>query len=609
MIVHVLGVPHTQTNADFLTCAFTQKVWKLCKMMTSRGHTVYHYGAEGSNPECTEHVSVTTRADFERHYPHPGTAFYAHDKPTPERTAYLERWSTRTRQEIAKRMGAPFTEILALSWGGAQCDAVKGIDQFEVESGIGYPYSWAKYRVYESYAWLHMHLGRDNGWGGDAWYWCVIPNAFDLADFEYKEKKSDEFLFIGRLNEDKGVRIAIDVARAVERRITIVGQGDGEYWLKGNDHVRYLPPVGVEVRKRLLSEARAVFVPTRYVEPFGGVNIEAQLSGTPVITTDWGVFPETVIHGLTGWRCRTFEQFVWAARHIAELGQSACREWAARNYSLERVALMYEEFFQQVLNIKTKGFYIQNPGRTNLDWLVRIVPETRDCFALDRPHVPPAEPASAPEPSKEAQWIEAQDWERSWWGLERGIRWDEEEKKQETYARLIGIQLLSTAATSLVDGVSFAILDVGCGPVSMIQRALHTNGSRGVDPLAVSDATRQRYADHGIEFLNIKAEDMPEDRMFDEAWCYNVLQHVEDPDKILGKMVRMAKTVRIFEWIEMGVCPGHMHNLTEQLFQPYFPTGEWNRRIWNVGTLSGDLSKGECNGKYFAMWAEKRVPA
>jgi glycosyltransferase involved in cell wall biosynthesis len=599
MILHVLGVPHTQTTTEFLTCAFTQKVWKLCKMLHRRGHTVIHYGTEGSNPECTEHVSVASKAEFGRVYPHPGAAFYAHDKPTPERTAYLERWAARTRNEIARRAGTPWTEILALSWGGAQCDAVKGIDQFEVESGIGYPHSWAKYRVYESYAWLHMHLGRDNGWGGDCWYWAVIPNAFDLADFEYKEEKSDEFLFLGRLNRDKGVDLAIHVAKVVERRITIVGQGDPTAYLQGNDHVRYLPPVGVEQRKQLLSDARAVFCPTRYVEPFGGVNIEAQLSGTPVITTDWGVFPETVIHGHTGWRCRTFEQFVWAAQHIDDLLPVACRRWAEQNYSLERVALMYEEFFQQILNIRTKGFYLPNPGRTELQWLEKVYPPLLSAIDLDRPHVPPPEPVVTPEPSKEAVWIEAQDWERSWWGLERNPRWAEEELKQETYARLMGL-------VNEEYGDHVRVLDVGCGPVSMMSRFKTAMGSRGVDPLAVSDETRERYAGYGIEFLNVKAEDMPEDKIFDEAWCYNVLQHVEDPDKILAKMARMAKVVRIFEWIEMGICPGHMHNLTEAMFQPYFPTGEWNRRIWNVGTLSGDLSKGECNGKYFAMWATKR---
>ena len=31
--IHVLGLPHTKTTKDFTACAYTQKVWKFCKMM------------------------------------------------------------------------------------------------------------------------------------------------------------------------------------------------------------------------------------------------------------------------------------------------------------------------------------------------------------------------------------------------------------------------------------------------------------------------------------------------------------------------------------------------------------------------------------------------
>jgi hypothetical protein len=40
------------------------------------------------------------------------------------------------------------------------------------------------------------------------------------------------------------------------------------------------------------------------------------------------------------------------------------------NYSCDRVALMYEEFFQMLTDVKNGGgFYAEHPERDQLDWL------------------------------------------------------------------------------------------------------------------------------------------------------------------------------------------------------------------------------------------------
>ena len=100
------------------------------------------------------------------------------------------------------------------------------------------------------------------------------------------------------------------------------------------------------------------------------------MSGTPVITTDWGAFPETVIHGVTGYRCRTMDHFLWAVKNIDTIKPKTCREWAIKNYSMERITGMYEEFFHMCKDVhEGKGFYEIHEDRKDLNWLKKIYPE------------------------------------------------------------------------------------------------------------------------------------------------------------------------------------------------------------------------------------------
>jgi len=107
-----------------------------------------------------------------------------------------------------------------------------------------------------------------------------------------------------------------------------------------------------------------------------------------------------------------------------------------------------------------------------------------------------------------------------------------------------------------------SVIDIGGGPVSLLLRCENFSRAAVVDPCDYPKWVADRYKLANIEYTKKPAEDISYDKEFDEAWIYNVLQHVRDPVKVARSAVVSARKVRVFEPLEVGVHKGHPHNLT-----------------------------------------------
>jgi len=389
---HLLGLPHTITRKEETMCAFTQLVFRLSKMLTDLGHEVYHYGTEGSELSCTEHIDVLTQATQRQSFT---------EKGFPDWTSRKQLWvhngsdlayktfRKNAIEEIKKRIQS--RDMILISNGAWLAEVGNAFPSNQViEPIVGYLGFYSKYKVFPSYAWMHHMMGRRceqravsaktkaENFATGAWYDAVIPHFFDPNDFTFQEKKGDHYVYIGRLIKRKGVHVVADITKRLGAKLIVAGQPlypDNLQCLKDlgllQPHIEYVGTVDLEGRNELLKNARAVITPSLYFEPFGLVIVESLLCGTPVITTDWGSFPEIVPQGEVGYRCRTMDDFLWAAMNIDNIDPKHCREYAVNNFSMDRIAKSYQEYFTKVQDLYEGGWYKEHPERKDLDWLRR----------------------------------------------------------------------------------------------------------------------------------------------------------------------------------------------------------------------------------------------
>lgn len=327
MRFHLPLIPGRRASREASSCAYTQKALKFAVMMRALGDEVLLYGGSGAD----EDLDVIDVYD-ER--PQPADDDLAGwDEPNGLAAAAI-----RERYEAG--------DYLLIGYGVCQQSVAQRLFPLEpIEYGIGYGGAFAVRRVYESYAWLHTVLaaGAGNPHAVDGMpEWHVIPNFFDPGEFVDFGGEGGYVLFLGRVIDRKGIAIAAQAARRAGERLIVAGAGVP---VAG---VEYVGEVGPALRAQLLGNAKALLAPTCYVEPFGGVAVEAMLSGTPVLASRWGAFTETVQPGRDGWLCGTAAEFTEHLEGIETLDRRRIREQAEARYSLAAIGPRYQQYFRAV---------------------------------------------------------------------------------------------------------------------------------------------------------------------------------------------------------------------------------------------------------------------
>ena len=319
--IHVLGHPNLPLRPeDYPEDAQVRTCWSFCRLLSHLKIPFVYYGLSkslvpdgGALVDCGRATGVWSF----------GNAWHR------EYTRRLNNALKNFARENPATMGQC---LVASLYGAAQSEVRLPFSAPIMEPMLGYNHCWTGYRVFPSYAHQHVIYATcqacaEGTKGNDA----VIPHFLEPEDYPFSSKSEGYLLYLGRDSEDKGVQVARDCAALAGLPLKMVHHGCQ----------------GAE-KASLLGGALAVLVPTQYCEPFGYVAVEAQMCGTPVITTDWGAFTETVENGVTGFRCRTMTEFTEAVHACKMLNRKIIRQRALDKYSLAAVAKDYSLYFQFV---------------------------------------------------------------------------------------------------------------------------------------------------------------------------------------------------------------------------------------------------------------------
>jgi len=367
--LHIPAVPFTITRDEYSHCAYTGKVKRFSPMMRSRGFEVYHYGIETSESGASKEIQLMTKEEWSdlriKSYQFIDPKLTLEEATKKHNdinelvgplwnlgTPLIKEFNNRLRSKLKENYRSNKTDIVCLPLSRTHNSALEGFKYTEIETGIGYYPSYKEFRIFESHSFMSETLGKDNKQPHN--YWFVIPNYFDTNEFKLSINPNPiKIGFLGRLGYHKGCGIIVEIAKKFPNiQFILCGGGDPTPFLKGPNIIYKSPIYGAE-RSEYLGSCIAILCLSNFLEPFCGVSIEAQLCGTPVISSDHGALVDNVEQFKTGLRGHTLADYCYGIQMVLDgkFDRNYIRERAVKLFDMYNLAYNYEYVFKTVLNI------------------------------------------------------------------------------------------------------------------------------------------------------------------------------------------------------------------------------------------------------------------
>lgn len=353
MTIHLIAPFHVEPSLEFSHDAFGTLTRLFSKMMYHR--PVIEYSCGHSDCQTLKRTQLLTSQELRDLAPHEEGREYRHTARLDSPLYQLWKERLLTRLNALMNPG----DIVLHGFGRASTWLARSHpEMIHIEPWVGYDEPpCGPLRVFPSTAWKNYVYGKHNSPTND--FDRVIPHPIDIDEWdESPNLKEGHLLYLGRLIPGKGLNVLKAIAEAQELPILCVGQGDlADRAQFQHERLRFLPPVSGRERAQLYARARAVLMPTRYVEPFGMVSAEAQASGAPVLCSPHGGLPETVVHGITGYVCHGLGDWLEAIERAPRLDRTLIRISSHARFGFEKVRALYLQCFEAAESLKADGWY------------------------------------------------------------------------------------------------------------------------------------------------------------------------------------------------------------------------------------------------------------